>query len=179
MSYAIERDWQTEAGFRAVVMLTDMGHRCGYVGVPKGHPLYGVGYSEETTALRPVAGDEPIGKRGIIPLLCAAGTGGLKASPEIVFDVHGGLTFASDGGERNYPVASDLWWFGYDCAHAGDGKEQAYIDAQPENLRRLYRNHDGDVVRTLGYCVDECESLARQFIERVVPRADDTYEIAP
>ena len=24
---------------------------------------------------------------------------------------------------NDYPVESDLWWFGFDCAHWGDGKD--------------------------------------------------------
>lgn len=42
----IEKNWITEAGLRAVVIATDMGHRCGYVAVPVGHKLYGVDYDE-------------------------------------------------------------------------------------------------------------------------------------
>jgi hypothetical protein len=41
----------------------------------------------------------------------------------------------------------DLWWFGFDAAHAGD---------------------DEDGGRSLGYMVEECESLARQLNTRVI-----------
>lgn len=34
------------AGFPCVVLFQAMGHRCGYVGVPKTHPYYGAGYHE-------------------------------------------------------------------------------------------------------------------------------------
>lgn len=46
MSFTIEKDWTTEAGLRAVVLATVMGHRCGYVGVPKGHPHYDKDYND-------------------------------------------------------------------------------------------------------------------------------------
>jgi len=141
MSYDVEKDWTTSAGFRAVVIQLHGRHRCGYVGIPSEHPLYGVGCSEVSSCLRPLADDEPIGKRGIIPLLCYDKAEGLAHN--VAFNVHGSLTFASDG---DYPVENDgLWWFGFDCNHY----------------------YDNDNPRSLEYCIDECESLARQLIERV------------
>jgi len=53
--------------------------------------------------------------------------------------VHGGLTFAADTLEG--VDAPDLWWFGFDCNHAGD--DPRYED--------------------LAYATRECESLARQL----------------
>ena len=46
MKYQVEKDWTTEAGLRAVVIATPMGHRCGYVGVPEGNKFYGLGYDD-------------------------------------------------------------------------------------------------------------------------------------
>ena len=46
MSFVIEKDWTTEAGLRAVVLATTMGHRCGYVGVPLAHPHHGRDYGD-------------------------------------------------------------------------------------------------------------------------------------
>ncbi len=41
----LEKDWSTKAGLRAVVLKDEeMGHRMGYVAVPKGHPTFGAGY---------------------------------------------------------------------------------------------------------------------------------------
>jgi hypothetical protein len=167
MAYTVEKDWTTHAGFRAVVILTEMGHRCGYVGVPKGHPLHGVGYSQDCDALTFPA-EESIGKRGIIPLLCADGE---KSSPEIVFDVHGGLTYS--GGNDEYPVKSDdLWWFGYDCAHAGDAPSPEAVADRVRRMGAMFERHESEVHRTLGYCVGECESLAAQFVSRVATHCE-------
>lgn len=45
MTHEVERTWITGAGLTACVLLIDDGrHRCGYVGVPSGHPLHGVDY---------------------------------------------------------------------------------------------------------------------------------------
>jgi hypothetical protein len=46
MRYTVEQDWMTEAGLRAVVIMADMGHRCGYVGLPANHQHYGKGYDD-------------------------------------------------------------------------------------------------------------------------------------
>ena len=43
--FKVEKDFEHN-GHRCVVIFTDMGHRCGYVGVPKWHPLYGKGYDD-------------------------------------------------------------------------------------------------------------------------------------
>lgn len=150
MSYVVERDWITKAGLRAVCTMNEtMGHRCGYVAIPPSHPLYGKSYAEECDCLTEGSKDVangPIGKRGHLPVFCASVTGKLN-SPDIFFDVHGSLTYS--GGSGEYPiVASDLWWFGFDCGHHGDASK-----------------HSPGVARTQEYVVDECESLATQLVE--------------
>lgn len=157
----IEKDWTTKAGLRAVVLMTSMGHRCGYVGVPVGHPLHGIEYSQPTEALAPPADDEPVGKRGAISILIAATDPDRLQSPEIVFNVHGGLTYSNN--HADYPAQSGgLWWFGYDCAHHGDARSDDYIASIPEEKRWLYQ--DGGEHRALAYCEAECESLAEQIV---------------
>lgn len=156
MSYQIEKDWITKAGLRAVVILvTDLGHRCGYVGLTKKHPLYGIPYNEESAYLK-FPEKENIGKRGILAVICSNG----KATPEVVFDVHGSITYS---GGRDYPVKSDgLWWFGFDCGHLGDGREASFHEIS--GLRNLYAD---DPIRDTEFCVQECESLAQQLVDRI------------
>jgi hypothetical protein len=156
MSYEVEKDWTTQAGLRAVVIMVDMGHRCGYVGITKEHPLHGVSYNERTPVLQPLSGETEIGKRGVMTAFIAAGRGLENTnSPEMVFDVHGSLTFSGTG-KGEYPVKSDLWWFGYDCGHAGDAPA-------PGSRMAEYRSGWNEVHRTLEYCISECESLAKQL----------------
>lgn len=86
-------------------------------------------------------------------------------------DCHGGLTYSSQDENSEYPVESDLWWFGFDCAHYGDGKDLdlAYelfpefrqsISAikQCESMFPTY-----EPVRDLEYVKDNCKSLADQL----------------
>jgi hypothetical protein len=153
MSHEIERDWITAAGLRAVCILIHGSHRCGYVELPTDHPLHGVGYSETHPSLTSPSPDTPVGKRGLIPLLLVSmiSEGEIPATPEIIFDVHGGITFA--GGDGKYPADGDGWWFGFDCAHAGDGSLNPKV------------NWDDSPVRSTEYVASECESLAAQLKE--------------
>lgn len=138
MSIKVEKDWGTIEGYRACVLLLDDTHRCGYVGIPKDHKLFGVGYSCSVNKLKDyLPENERPEKRGIMAILGANNT----ASLGVVFNVHGSLTY-SGSGEDGYPVGkNNLWWFGYDCNHYQD------------NL----------VVCNLTYCGVECNCLSRQL----------------
>lgn len=167
MSSEIEKDWVTDAGLRAQVVMTQYRHRCGYVGVPEGHPLHGVGYSQTCPSLRPLTGEEPIGHRGAISVFCMAASGDIPQTPEAVFDVHGSLTFA-DHGREGGTLDPALWWFGFDCAHCDDAPAPEFIAQQRAaypDKPYMWRDYGG-VHRTLDYCVEHCESLARQIVER-------------
>ena len=45
MAHKVELDFDYH-GLRCVVLGLDMGHRCGYVGLPKGHKYYGLDYNK-------------------------------------------------------------------------------------------------------------------------------------
>jgi len=165
MACKIEKDWTTNSGLRAVVLivLRDDGtrrHRCGYVGLPVGHPLHGVEYGDQADCLtRDLVDAAKIGKKS--PILaftagCGSDADGLvRRSPDVAFDVHGGLTYS--GGSNDYPAINDgLWWFGFDCAHCDDG-EIDYDD-------RFGFPPRGGVIRSLEYVTEECESLAEQIV---------------
>ena len=47
--------------------------------------------------------------------------GDYETSPESNISVHGGITFAGKHDElKENPFDKDTWYFGFDCAHAGD-----------------------------------------------------------
>jgi hypothetical protein len=153
----VEKDWEYK-GLRCQVIMTNMGHRCGYVGVNKNHPLFGVEYDEscEYLAQRKNVDDLELGKKSVMAIFSYDDE---TVSPIIAFDVHGGLTYSGgfDDDER--------WYFGYDCAHYGDAKDLSVV---PDSVRELeLKFPTGGVLRTLEYCVDECESLAQQLVDIV------------
>ena len=93
---------------------------------------------------------------------------------EAFFEVHGGITYAGGGKKSKYPVESDLWWFGFDCAHAWDAKD--YESAKwifkddPKILNMLeWYELDGfqvhGTIRTLEYVENECKNLADQLVD--------------
>lgn len=175
MGFIVQKDWTTKAGFRAVIVLPDIGHHCGYVGIPPSHPLHGKNYGDVCDCLV-FPSDESMGKRGVIPIFCSNG----EATPDAVFDVHGGINFS--GGDSDYPAKStDLWWFGYDCGHSGDGRSESYLKTMEERYpNQPFMWTDRGVFRDVDYCISECESLAQQLVDRVsVERVDskpDGYE---
>lgn len=146
MGRTLERDWITAAGLRAVCVLVmragRRSHRCGYVEVPAGHPLYGVAYDQNCRALPgPAAEGEPVGN-----------------TPAAIIDVHGGLTYSGRGSE-GYPAESSGWWFGFDCLHLGD----TTIDPLPG------LDYKTGEPRSEEYVVEECERLAAQIVSMFPP----------
>lgn len=162
----IEKDWYTKAGLRAIVVMTEMGHRCGYVGVAKDHPLYGVEYNESSRAIKESPVNEPQGKRGIMTLLSAALTPDEDWRLDVVFDVHGSLTFSGQA-KFDQDEPNKRWWFGFDAGHHMDAPDLAAI--KDPQLRDIYTGFPREgTIRTLDYMAEECESLAKQLIDRCV-----------
>ena len=154
----MKQPWETEPnfkkwnayGYRCVIMRhPEIGHLCGYVGIPKNHPLYGVHYGEESPALAARFKErlnEPIGENAPIVAIML---GEPKATPELSFNnVHCGITWSADRlpGKK---IKSRRWWYGFDCAHHNDicpylarfqsiteatYKDMAYVKNITENL---------------------------------------------
>lgn len=135
MDFHVLKDWKTKDGYRVVAIQCKRGHNCGYVGVNYKHPLYRKSYSSNLKCLKAFvesADTPPLGDIGNIPL-----------SPRMddIFDVHGGVTFANGGKGSEYPVTANLWWIGFDCAHAGDTRLTCNLD----------------------YVIGQCEKLSKQI----------------
>lgn len=82
-----------------------------------------------------------------------------KGYDDLDVDVHGGLTYArtEEDGVR---------WYGYDCAHLGDARDINLMDAEHKEMFEKYHlnmNDPTDTVKSLDYCINECESLATQL----------------
>lgn len=173
--YKVESDF-TYKGYRCVVIFTDMGHRCGYVGISEGHMLYGKHYGDYLDIFKSEIENESIGKRGIIPLMFSAWDDNDKVKLELYFDVHGGITYSDK--HETYPIKSDLWWLGFDCAHYRDGKDmdlvEKYWGDDPHIQKRIEFEReylDDYPVRSQQYVEDECRSLVDQ-IEQLVNRKE-------
>lgn len=97
-------------------------HRCGYVGVNNNHKLYGLDYRDKIYMGKDWIANREIGDRGVLSLFCFALNDDKENIPlDVLFEVHGGLTFSSGrDGWKDYPILSDFWFFGFDCAHSDD-----------------------------------------------------------
>ncbi len=128
--------WQTEpdrvdfehAGMPCLLSRGPSGHWCGYVAVAPSHPLHGKSYDDARTA-----------------------------EGEYI-EVHGGLTYADKCNGHICHVAKpgepdDVWWFGFDCAHAGD--------YSPKYAR--YGRTPGEDYRDVPYVQAETRRLADQL----------------
>lgn len=223
--------WQDEAtGLPCLIVRGPVGALCGYVGVPKTHPAYGLHYDGCTTeaanewrkesrkrmrkaALNPTGprvmpdfSDMP--EQTVVP-----GAG----EAVVALEAHGGITFADkcsdisleawerwrkrllarndeaqqypvgdaaqafkewEGCINNYeawaerarsryichhdPENDDVWWFGFDCAHAWD------ICPGIDYTRTAgTRSLSDSTYRDVAYVTKECEGLAAQLQELV------------
>ncbi|MFW8567018.1 hypothetical protein [Orrella sp. 11846] len=133
----IEKRWATDAGFDAVVVMTNKGHRCGYVALPDQHPLTGVKYDEAHSTL----------------------DGGTPSS----LDVHGSITFSNHCAY----FSGAPWAFGFDCAHLHDAPDPEIYARYLGKLIDVIGipNDPMATHKTLDFCIAECEKLANQLKE--------------
>ena len=168
--YIIEREFE-HAGYKCVVIFGNVGHRCGYVGIPKNHPLYGKDYGDHLEIKKSDVVDRAVS--GIFPLIGACLDEDERIRIEAYFQCHGGITYAGGGEHSDCPIESDLWWFGFDCGHAGDKSDLDYAIQKFPSHRKGYQLRKiveskyliDDVIRTEEYVADECKKLAGQLKE--------------
>jgi hypothetical protein len=169
--YIVERQFK-HMGYECVVVFRNSGYRCGYVGIPKTHSLYGKHYSDYLKIKKKDLGDREIS--GIFPLIGACFDEDERIKIEAYFQCHGGITFAGGGKNSRYPIESDLWWFGFDCGHCDDEKELELAYERFPNYRKSLSMQieierkfhiDGLIVRTEEYVAEECKKLVEQLKE--------------
>lgn len=124
-----KKQWSDEeTGYPCLIVRNQYGALCGYVGVSEGHPLFGKHYDRAEV------------------------------------EVHGGLTFSdrctpsadeSHGICHIDPSNDNVWWLGFDCAHAWD--------IVPALAVRYGLVSPDDIYRNIAYVTSEVQSLARQL----------------
>jgi hypothetical protein len=83
--------------------------------------------------------------------------------------VHGGLTFSQKGGVSHFK--KKYWYFGFDCAHAGDLVPSMQEVFQKTNIApfSLFKN---EVYRDIDYVQDEVRNLLEQLKDAKKKRGD-------
>lgn len=160
----MQQDWLTEPdedraelhGLRCIIKrVLWSGHLCGYVGVPKDHPLFGKGYSDIVIAPKDKYHRKiDVDEIGAINLFIGAVHAQQHDNDKVksldlcvLIDCHGGLTYSGDHAPGE--AIDGLWWFGFDCAHVGD-----YMP------RSSYRE---GIYRNMVYVRNICSMLAEQL----------------
>ena len=151
----------TAHGLRCVIKrIKHSGHLSGYVGMPKGHPLYGASVFEP----HPFFIRRELQQMDDIPVTVAE----IAAWAAGLFDgndrytvcgqltVHGGVNYGRACLPDEECVGEELWWFGFSCDHGGDD--------YPEQSR-VFSERYGYVYRDMAYVTAQTEHLARQLAE--------------
>lgn len=127
-----EDSWVDEkTGLQCAIVRNYSGALCGYVGMPNSSPHHGTRYD-------------------------SIEIDGKDWGP----DVHGGLTYSSEGGksflrEAMPDLTEDLWWLGFDCSHSGD------VMPGMSELHSVVFGHAS--YKNLEYVKSEVASLAQQL----------------
>lgn len=136
-----------------MIIRNHVGALCGYAGVGPDHVLHGTHYSDSYSS-----GDlNNVNLRGhLLDQL----------------SVHGGITYSASCDETGVIChvpqpgrTHDVWWFGFDCAHACD-QVPFKTDARAALAEaRIDLHFDGAEYRNFEYVRAEVENLARQLSE--------------
>lgn len=134
-------------GLHCLIWRNTHGSLCGYVGVDKNHPAFGLHYDVSDYDMD---GGTKWWRRHV--------THRVDYKIEDIY-VHGGLTFAGLL-TRDLVIADGLHWFGFDCAH--------HMDYSPVLMAKEKALGDdamtiGGVYRDINYVTKEVESLAKQL----------------
>ncbi len=155
----MNREWEAEpdkvvwvddaTGLDCMVHRGPAGALCGYVGVPEGHPWFGVDY------MRPV---------GAVDVLMDWDDE-FALTPCGAISVHGGLTYSDhcQGDICHQPQPGrpeKVWWFGFDCAHAGD-----LVPGLVEVWAEAGLGIDSETYKNIAFVKREVEHLAQQLAE--------------
>lgn len=135
--------------YECKILRSPLGSLCGYINLPSDHPLHGKHYSDAIEVPLSILNREvdDMQEIGILSMVYDSITGNMdegKLSISSCFNVHGGLTFSGD------PDNKGNWWFGFDCAHAGD-----YVPACPM----------GGSYKEVYYVENQCKQLVEQMLK--------------
>lgn len=141
-----DKDWEC-AGFKCQLRRNHSGAWCGYVGLPKEHPLHGIKSDEKLDMLKEMLAnqlEEPIGENPGFTILLSCLSGHIDPTPGAILKVHWGITWSDYFRNDN----TELWWYGFDCSHCDD-----MSPGRP----------DYGTYRDIEYATKECENLAHQL----------------
>lgn len=170
-----ELAWKDERTGLACQIIRNMftGQLNGYVGVPPTHPYHGWDYSDHIKLAPGDLEDSTINDVGIFDAFVYAFGGGRERGTiplGMTMKAHSGITWSGGLAGGDDAESSGLWWFGFDCGHAGDvcpglRAFDAWANEfmPPELARKLVEQSLDWKYRDLEYVRKEVTSLAFQL----------------
>lgn len=172
-------EWRDEeTGLPCLIVRGPAGALCGYVGVAPSHPFHGLSYDGLPKAVHDAQMEDFRARmlaRKTFSEIGEIAAGLERQEPDAVgqmvgeIEVHGGLTYSDKctGKICHVPEpgeSDDVWWFGFDCAHAGDYLP-AFERRDDPVLGLGCKTGWGGVIeyRDIPYVQAECATLAKQL----------------
>ena len=129
--------WRDEAtGLPCLIVRGPIAVLCGYVGVSKGHRLYGKFYEE-------------LSEEDCVEIHNGLNFG---SKCQVGEDTHALVCHTVEDGEDD-----DVWWLGFDCGHSGD------ITPDRKGGRKYDFSIHGYTYKDVDYVKNEVKDLARQL----------------
>jgi len=133
-----------------------LGHLCGYLGVPKPHPWYGLDYDQIDADVHgglTYFGHETVSYRSSESRREFLYSRSLNGWSEEDYKAYAALPRWDSQGTEPFPhdTGLDIWWVGFDCAHSSDLVPGLWLHIGT-----------GGVYRDLDYVRAELEKLASQ-----------------
>lgn len=157
-------DWQY-LNFKCRIKRNHSMALCGYVGVEKRNILFGRGMNDrlEVGDVKEVL-DVPVHDTPDIFGMLHEAFGDHEEGTvpvNMLFSAHGGINFS-----QTMRDDEDTWWFGFDCAHAGDLSPMFVMGEMPVFMKgRFVDFHLKYTYRDFEYVKAEVQNLAEQLLK--------------
>lgn len=150
-------------GYNCFIVNSSGGWRNGYVEIPKDNMFFGKSFDSILPISREVLREESFGKRSPISLLCFSLDKDKNVPLDMLFNVHGGITY---GNSKLSPAGKENSWFlGFDCNHCNDGKDYSIMDEISEKFEKEFGFLTDNPIRDEKYIESEIFSLVDQIIK--------------
>lgn len=163
----VEKEWMI-GQYHCVIAFTMHGCYCGYIGVPKGHFLHGVSYTDKHPKL--IAKKDHEFNENYMGLFCNTNNSDNTMSPDMYFSAHCGFTYS--GKSLGYDeMKEDFWYFGFDCQHFCDKNnykkalDLGLLTQEEYEYKSKYPALDDEVFRDFDYVKNNLEKVAQEFID--------------
>jgi len=177
------------AGLKCVIQRNRLDAWCGYVGVSPEYTLYGYDYNDLITVPQEIKDRKiDVDRIGVFNFFAfclkkqseEGSTIGEEIPVGLALDVHGGITFSegalADGRtwngtkcEEMYSSDDDrVWWFGFDCGHAGDLVPAMVLNEKYREIRGMFNQHE--IYRDKEFVISETKDLAEQIAKFKISR---------